>query len=143
MTASVTRRTLLGSVGAAAMFPALGSAFRTLPAGAPRPALEASLLVGEPQTGPGGRRTAAVRGGRVTGHLLQGVVQSGQLEWLVDPASGAVELAARVQVRRADGELVELHDRTAHAAEDSFAAQPGWPTAPRLIAAGARYPVTE
>ncbi len=133
MAQGMTRRTLLGSVGAAAMFPPLATVAAASPPDMTLPALDVRLRIGAPQTGQGGRRHAAVEGGRVTGLLLRGSVQSGQLEWFVDPASGAVEVTARLQVRRTDGVLVELRDRTAHAPAAGLDAQPGWPTAPRLF----------
>jgi hypothetical protein len=142
MEARVTRRTLLGSVGAAALFPPVAAALGSMPVSMPRLALEARLHLGAPQTSIGGRRRAVVHGGAVTGRLMHGTVQSGMLEWLVDPASGAVDLAARLQVLRTDGVLVELRDRTAHAGADRCASLPGWPTAPQLFEAASGRPIT-
>lgn len=143
MERGVTRRAVLGSVGAAAMFPPLAQAtLASLPAST-RPVLEAWLQTGAPQSGQYGRRHARVHGGAVTGSLMRGTVQSGRLDWLVDPASGAVEVTARVQVLSADGALIELRDRTAPAVAAGFAAQPGWPTAPELFEAASGKSVTD
>ncbi len=95
----ITRRTLLGSIGAAGMFPGFALAITDGSIAAP-PALEVALRIGQPRSGTAGWRHAVIHGGTVTGALMQGAVQSGRLEWLVDPASGAVEVAASMQVLR-------------------------------------------
>jgi hypothetical protein len=68
-------------------------------------------------------------------------VQSGRIDWFVDPASGAVEIAMACSVLRADGRTVELRDRTAIATAADRAALPGHPTAPALFDAGGRTAV--
>jgi hypothetical protein len=74
-----------------------------------------------------------VQAGLVTGSFMRGTVQSGQLEWLVDPASGAVEFTVHMKVMRADGVLVQVRDRTVHAGTDDLPELPGLPTAPELL----------
>jgi hypothetical protein len=137
----ITRRAALGSIGAAGMFPAFAPAISGSGPRRNQPALEVALRIGQPQSGVAGRRHALIHGGTVAGTLMQGSVQSGRLEWLVDPASGAVEAAASMLVLRADGVLVELRDRTVHAAAPVQAGLPGVCTAPRLFDAhGASLP---
>lgn len=141
MDARITRRSVLGSIGAAGMFPVLAQAIAP---GAPRverPLLQAGLRIGEPQAGEAGWRHATILGGSMIGGLLQGEVQSGRIEWLVDPASGAVEVAASMQVLRSDGARIELRDRSSAAGADHQHGMPGVPTAPRLFdAAGVPLP---
>ena len=140
MNAGMTRRTLLGSISAAGLFPSFATATTAAASHAAVPALEIGLRIGQPQSGLAGWRHAAIHGGSVAGALMQGRVQSGRLEWLVDPASGAVAVVARVQMRRDDGVLVELCDRTTHAGADG-SDFPGLTTAPQLLdAAGASLP---
>src|SRR5689334_4520522 len=137
----MTRRTLLGSVGAAAMFPPWAKAVHPRDPHAPQPVLEISLRVGEPHAGMHGWRRAVARAGLASGSLLQGSVQTGQLQWLVDPASGAVQVALDLLLLRADGALIRLRDRSAHR-EGAPLELPGVPTAPELFdAAGAVLPV--
>lgn len=133
MAPRITRRSALGSISAAGMFPAFASA---ITAGASRrtePALQVTLRIGQPQSGSAAWRHALIHGGTVAGALMRGSVQSGRIEWLVDPASGAVEAVANVLVLREDGVLVELRDRTVHAGRDAPADVPGLSTAPQLF----------
>lgn len=137
MSERMTRRTLLASIGAAGVFPSLASAITAAePSPAPQ-SLKVQMQVTQPESGTGGWRHVLVRGGTVSG-FMQGIVQSGRLQWLVDPASGAVEVTARVQLLRSDGLLVELHDRTVHAAPGGVAGLPGVCTSPQLFDAAGR-----
>lgn len=101
----VTRRWLLGSVGVVSVLPALAHAGGALPA-ASSP-FEMVLRLGVAQPGPGNHRWARISAGLVAGDL-QGHVQSGRIDWHVDPASGAAEAMATCSVRCADGRLVQL-----------------------------------
>jgi hypothetical protein len=135
MDGNLTRRTVLGSVGAAAMFPQWAGAVHSHAAQVPQALLEISLRIDEPRAGLHGWRRAPVRGGVASGKLLRGSVQQGQLQWLVDPASGAVQVALDLQLLRVDGALIRLRDRSADA-EVAPLEFPGVPTAPELFDAG-------
>jgi hypothetical protein len=140
MNSGMTRRTLIGSIGAAGLFPPFASASTGHAPQFPSAALDIELHVCEPLSGAGSWRHAVIRGGTVAGGLMRGVVQSGRLEWLVDPASGAVEIAARVHLLRDDGTPVELRDRTVHRT-NLLMGLPGVSTAPQLLdAAGRLFP---
>lgn len=130
----MTRRNVLGAIGAAGMFPSLGAARMESPSSPvpPLPALQVSLRIDQPRSAAAGWRHADINGGMLAGRLLQGVVQSGQLRWLVDPASGAVEVLLRARLLRVDGVPFELHDRTVQGADHAaLSALPGVRTAPR------------
>lgn len=119
-------------MGAATMFPRLAAGVN---AGAPlasSPALELSLRVGEPRDGLHGRRHVAVLAGLVEGSLMQGIVQSGELAWLVDPATGALDIAIDLRLLRADGSLLHLRDRNVPA-DAAPAGAPCVATAPQLF----------
>lgn len=133
MDACMTRRTLLGSMGAATMFPRLAAGVNATAPRAAMPAMQIGVRVGEPRNGLHGRRHAEVLAGLVHGSLMQGAVQSGHLEWLVDPASGAVEVALDMRLLRADGALLRLRDRSVHADAAVLADVPGILTAPQLF----------
>jgi hypothetical protein len=60
-------------------------------------------------------------------------VQSGQLAWLVDPATGAAEVAINLVFTCDDGMRVQLRDRTVHAGAYGVADVPGLATAPALL----------
>ena len=125
----MNRRELLGSIGAASLLPAAfaGSA----PAQA-CPAFQAALRLGPAQDGTGQHRWAPIVAGEISGRRLSGRVQSGRMEWVIDPCSGAVEIAMTCIVRRSDGATIELRDRTVSASASDRADLPGHPTAPRL-----------
>jgi Protein of unknown function (DUF3237) len=126
----MNRRELLGSVGAASLLPSALAA----PASAQfLPAFQAALRLGPAQDSAGNHRWAGIIAGKVTGPRLSGRVQSGRMDWFVDPASGAVEIAMTCSVLRPDGTTVELRDRTALATVSERAALPGHPTAPVLL----------
>lgn len=125
----MNRRELLGAVGAASLLP---SALAAPASQQISPAFQAALRLGPAQTGAGNHSWAEIVAGKVSGSRLAGQVQSGRMDWYVDPISGAVEVAVRCSVLRADGKTIELSDRTAHASTDDRAALPGHPTAPVL-----------
>lgn len=129
-------------MGAATLFPQLSVGLNApMPRGA-TPALEIGLRLAEPRNSNCGWRRAPVLAGTATGSLVEATVQAGSVEWLVDPISGAVEVAIDLQLVRSDGTLLQLRDRSAHAdvAAEGF---PGVPTAPELRdAAGTPLPFT-
>lgn len=132
MDAGMTRRTLLGSVGAATMFPQLAAGVSRIAPPAALPAMQIAMRVDEPRHGLQGRRHAVVLAGRVEGSLVQGTVQSGRLEWLADPLTGAVDIAIDLQLLRADGRLLQLRDRSVPA-DGAAVGAPGVATAPQLF----------
>lgn len=69
---------------------------------------EADLLLGRVRSGHGNHRWANVEGGVVAGGAVQGRVQSGRVDWLVDPMSGAFSVALVCEVGSADGAVSEL-----------------------------------
>lgn len=136
----MTRRTVLGSVGAAAVFPQWAQALHPDHLRVPQPVLEINLRIGTPRALMHGWRGAAVRAGLASGSLLQGAVQTGQLRWLVDPASGAVQVELDLLLMRADGAAIRLRDRSAPE-QIATLEIPGVPTAPQLFdAAGVALP---
>lgn len=127
--ALMNRRELIGAVGAASLLPA------AFAAPAPQqvlPAFEASLRLGSARNGVGNHQWSEIVAGKLQGKRLAGRVQSGRLDWFVDPCSGAVEVALACSVLRDDGSTVELRDRSAIATAADRAALPGHPTAPVL-----------
>jgi hypothetical protein len=130
----MNRRELLGSFGAVALLPARTAMASVLPL-RPVAVFEASLQLGLIGDGVGKCRRAPVIGGDVTGTALRGMVRSGTLEWLVDPASGAVELVLDCQVLTDQGRRVHLRDHTVHAGLDGINGVAGLATAPAVRAA--------
>jgi hypothetical protein len=124
----MNRRDLLGAVGATWLLPAIAA-----PVVDPvSPAFQAALRLGPPQAGSGNHRFADIVGGRFSGRRLSGRVQSGRLDWFIDPASGAVEVAVSCSVVRADGVTTQMRDRTARVPAYTGATLAGHPTAPVL-----------
>lgn len=120
----ITRRSVLGSVGAATLSPALvapvdshaGLVADAFPDGAQpagRPAFVVQLRIGSRQCtdGSGGGHWAPILGGEITGPQLRGQVQAGRVDWQVHPAGDSVELTTRASVLTHDGRLLELRDR--------------------------------
>jgi hypothetical protein len=134
----VNRSVVLGSMGAVAALPLLGRAadWNAARPGAPERVFDATLHIGASQGGAGNQRWAELLGGEVTGPLLSGRVESGRIDWCVDPMSGATDLTIACMVRDHRGRRFRLQDRTTHAAVDQLAMQPGIPTAPALFDAG-------
>lgn len=114
----ISRRSMLGTVGAASLAPALlqasasasGTDPRPDPASLPHasPLFVARLQVGACATD-GAISHAPITGGELHGHALQGVVQGGRIEWQRQASGLAV--AVRFAVRRADGTLAEISER--------------------------------
>lgn len=111
----VSRRSVLGTVGAASLAPVLprpasarlGEGTAGVPPAAV-PAFHAELtLSGTASLQSAGM--ALIAGGRVAGRLLAGEVEAGQLQWHRHPAG--LEVALAVAVRCADGRRVELVGR--------------------------------
>ncbi|MET0279834.1 MAG: hypothetical protein ABW278_01745 [Steroidobacteraceae bacterium] len=109
--AGLTRREMITAAGAAALLPALPAvsvaAGRPAPSSASATPFAATLLLGSSNAGQGNHRWAPIAAGEITGGPLQGRVESGRLDWHVDPASGAVAATATCRIRRPDGTLVE------------------------------------
>lgn len=115
--ARISRRLMLGTVGAASLAPAFPAASGTSPT-TPRPGAEApelrpvfagSLSVGST----GGTATqghVTITGGRMQGTRLAGEVRGGRIDWRLQ-ATGGTEVTASFTVRRADGSLVEVRER--------------------------------
>src|SRR5688572_11898785 len=119
--ARISRRSLLGSVGAASLAPGLltpmpsEARLAQHPAGEPgvQPAFAAELVLGvlAPEGEVPQQLRAVIHGGSVTGRLLRGTVQHGTVGWRSDPVAGLTEVTARFTVLREDGRLVEVQDR--------------------------------
>lgn len=139
----LSRRSLLGSVGAASIAPALPAAVGDPALQSPdlpqaRPAFEGRLLTGPQQriSQSPARYSAAILGGDLTGPLLAGAVQSGRIEWTVDPESQAMHISAHYSVLRLDGQLVEVRDRSVHPQAIRPASITRLNTAPEIISSG-------
>lgn len=127
----MNRRELLATVGAASLVPAAFAV--SAPPGHSCLAFQASFRIGPAQSsGKGNARWAEIVAGEVSGKRLSGRVQSGRMEWLVDPSTGAAEVALTCSVLQADGSIIHLRDRSAQASVEERAALPGHPTAPVL-----------
>lgn len=112
----VSRRSMLGSVGAASLAPTLLQASvpdRADQALSPRtsPAFVAHVQVGALTRLQDGSCWAPVTGGSVGGRRLTGRVQGGRIDWPVPSPGVPGEVTARLQVTCDDGRRVELHDR--------------------------------
>jgi hypothetical protein len=100
---------------------------------APERVFAATLHIGTAQSGAGNQRWAELLGGEVVGPLLSGLVESGRLDWFVDPMTGATDVTIACTVRDFRGRRFRLHDRTTHTAVDALALEPGMPSAPALL----------
>jgi hypothetical protein len=139
----LSRRSLLGSVGAASISPALPALARDSAAPAAEfpattPAFEGRLLLGPQKrlTQFPARYAAAVLGGEFSGTVLAGVVQTGRVEWTVDADSQSMQISAQYAVLRQDGELVEVRDRSVHPRAVKPASIARLQTAPEIGSAG-------
>lgn len=147
----VTRRTVLGSVGAASLAPALTAtdaaarvrAEAAWPAesAAPHPhlafaaQLQLAMHAGTSQTG---AHWAAITGGEAAGPRLSGRVQGGRIDWRCD-ASGATQVMLCIAVQGADGSIVEVRDRGICAGPGLHAGA-AISTAPQLFGAAGELP---
>jgi hypothetical protein len=143
----ISRRSVLGSVGAASLAPGLLSPTPSQARlraeeveGVPgiEPAFAADLALGPitPQQGAPSQLWAVIQGGTVTGRLLRGAIQHGRIEWRRDPVAGLVEVTTRFTVLREDGRLVEVQDRGVGPASGEASANVAVCTAPVLMEAG-------
>jgi len=114
----VSRRAMLGSVGAASLSPVLQASVPDISGlrASPDPplarlAFTATLQTDEIHESPCGARDAAIIGGSLQGHRLSGTVQAGRIQWSAPSAEAMVEVRTHVLVMRQDGTLVEVHDR--------------------------------
>jgi len=111
----ISRRSMLGSAGAASLMPVLGQSANAAPPAAAiappdaRPAFDARLQVGSPMAHAGGGRWAAITGGSIEGRVVSGEVTGGRIEW--QDQQGACMVTARFDVLRSDGTRVEVCER--------------------------------
>ncbi|GFE85662.1 DUF3237 domain-containing protein [Steroidobacter agaridevorans] len=110
-----TRRELMG---AAALLAVQGDALAAIaPAGEVRTrfAFEAHVTVDAPHViGPsahGLRRIVPIRGGEVTGPLLQGKVVPGGADWQFVRPDGVLQIEAKYTLQAADGALIMVTNR--------------------------------
>ena len=113
----MTRRSMLGTVGAASLAPVL-PVHANLHAGPGTP--DAGLpcaraaFIGRLQVSamPSASTTQAVAitGGTLRGRSLAGTVKAGQIQWQPQP-EGGVELVVHFDLHCADGELLQVHER--------------------------------
>jgi hypothetical protein len=137
----LSRRSLLGSVGAASITPALPAVARDGTASLPglpqtEPAFEGTLLTGPQKRMAAGQYSAAIVGGVFTGPLLAGTVHSGRIDWRIDAASEAMHVTASYAVLRQDGVLVQVKDRSVHPQAIRPAMSTRLRTAPEIISDG-------
>jgi hypothetical protein len=147
----ITRRSLLGTAGAASLAPVLpkdanACTGQQLAPAMPHatPAFTVRVEVGAANrvgTQPG-LHHAFIHGGDVTGPLLNGKVQGGRVQWHVDAANGQVEITARFAVLRADGMLLEVRDCARYPASSLPAASGPIATAPVLMETAGELPAT-
>jgi hypothetical protein len=134
-----SRRTVLGSVGAVSVAPALpgdGDESARLSVHT-EPAFAGTIFVGPQQRGTSQAHfSAAILGGEVSGPLLQGQVLPGRIEWTIDAGSQTMQLSASYAVRCADGSLVQVRDRSVQGAAAAPAAGKSLRTVPELHADG-------
>lgn len=130
----VSRRSVLGSVGAASLSPALLQASISESALHPLalPAFQARIEVGQPTGTDGNSHWAPVTGGVIRGQRLAGRVQGGRIDWRTGAGGGPVEVTACFQVLCEDGRLVEVQDRGLQAAEMDAPAGTVMTTTPEL-----------
>lgn len=134
----MNRRELLESAGAVSLLTACNAFAASMPMRL-TPAFDAQLQLGPAQSGKECRRWARIVGGSITGMALRGTVRAGQMQWLVDPASGAVELSLTCSVEQSRGAPLELRDRSVHSSEIDGGLLPGGlHTAPELHQAAGR-----
>lgn len=113
----ISRRSMLGTVGAASLVPVLLKASDGPPAGsAPpdalphaAPAYLARFRVSPIAPHAAQPRAVAIIGGTVEGTRLSGVVESGSVEW--QQYCDGMAVTAHYSVRRADGSVVEVRER--------------------------------
>lgn len=115
----ISRRSMLGSVGAASLTPVLLKASEN--SFSPTPSLTDAAAL--PHASPvfvaqlrvtvlatdAAIKQVAITGGELQGPSLEGVVQGGRIEW--QPQATGLAVVVRFAVRRADGTLVELCER--------------------------------
>lgn len=112
----ISRRSMLGTVGAATLAPVLVNAgARAVPAtaGSPevQPAFSGNLTVGTIERDGAVLRAASIAGGTLHGSRLAGAVHGGRIEWL-PRADGSHEVQLRFHVQCADGHQTEVFQRT-------------------------------
>jgi hypothetical protein len=138
----VNRRELIAAAGATCFAPAcVGGAALARPL--EEAGLSASLRMGTARRGAGNHRWAIIESGAVTGTLVRGVVVAGRVDWHVDPATGAVEVALQCSIHGDDGRVWTLADRSSGPVAGSLAGGLRLASVPRLDCAtdpGPRHP---
>jgi hypothetical protein len=110
----MNRRKMLAAAGAATLLPAL-PASGSGPSGGAACAFAAMLRLGPVRAGAGNHRWAQILDGAATGAQLAGRVESGRLDWHVDPATGAVDATLHCRVLCTAGGSREVRARGIHA----------------------------
>lgn len=77
-----------------------------------------------------------IRSGTAIGPLLSGDVQSGHVRWQTDAGRAAVDVHVQIMIRREDGSVVEVLDRSVHPAAARPADLARLATATELVVAG-------
>lgn len=104
----ISRRSLLGAVGAVSLMPELVGAHAVSPSSGNAADFEMLLRLEPAEAGAGNHRWARIADGLVSGGALPGRIRAGRIDWLVDPASGAVEATATCRVECTDGTVAEM-----------------------------------
>lgn len=142
--ARITRRSVLGSAGAASLSPVFSAGKQDALSPYARLAFAARISVGaaEDVAGYPGRQWCAVLGGEIHGALLQGAVQGGRIDWCRDTASNTVEITARFGVLARDGRLLEIRDRAIFPGNQQPAMRSPLATAPQVVEQADEIPAT-
>jgi hypothetical protein len=119
----------MAAAGAACIVPACGAAGSSRE----RNGLLAMLRVGPARSGIGNHRWATIESGYITGELLRGVASAGRVDWHVDPATGAAEVALRCRVVDARGSGWILTDASCPSGVGSDPPGGVLHSAPRLV----------
>jgi len=124
----VSRRAMLGSVGAASLSPVLQASIPDLSASLDlplaRPAFTAALQTAEMQESASGSRSASIIGGSMQGRRLSGNVRSGRIQWSAPALGSPVEVTTHLLVARPDGSLVEVLNRGVVPADSDVSCHP-------------------
>lgn len=124
----ISRRSMLGTVGAASLAPVVNAGARAevATAGSPevQPAFAGNLTVGAIERDGTVLRAASITGGTLHGSCLAGAVHGGRIEWL-PRTDGSHEVQLRFHVQGADGHQTEVVQRTVLAPDADL--QGCWP----------------
>lgn len=133
----ISRRTVLGSVSAASLTPALavvhpdsGLVRDTMPS--LLPAFVTDLALADARSPAANQQHFDVAGGRIDGPRLRGIVQSGRLECDFDATGHLLGIDARLLLRTDQGRVLLLRDHGMHAL--TAAPQRAFTSRPELLA---------